>query len=129
MGQVSTNWWQSIRWRLTLGSVLVALLATVLLVLTALLAIIYYYGGDQQTHMRTLAADNAHSISLEMDNAGVYTATTFAQISAKVLSETNTTNISDPASQQQYLTFVLDHRNKLLYPYSAQQAAVPAFIV
>ena len=51
------RWWQSIRWRLALGSMLVALLATVLLTLSVILAIVYYYGVDQRQRLTSLAAD------------------------------------------------------------------------
>ena len=57
-----TRWWQSIRWRLALGSMLVALLATGLLALSAILAISYYYGVDQSQRLAGLAIDKAQSI-------------------------------------------------------------------
>ncbi|MBO0781207.1 MAG: HAMP domain-containing histidine kinase [Ktedonobacteraceae bacterium] len=58
------HWWQSIRWRLVLGSVVLSLLATSLLALTAILAVFYYYGVDQKARMRTLAGDRVSSISI-----------------------------------------------------------------
>jgi signal transduction histidine kinase len=58
-----THWRQSIRWRLALGSMLVALLATTLLALSAILAISYYYGVDQGQRLASLAVDKAQSIS------------------------------------------------------------------
>ncbi len=42
------RWWQSIRWRLALGSMLVALIATALLTLAVIIAINYYYGADER---------------------------------------------------------------------------------
>ncbi|GAC1635848.1 MAG: hypothetical protein NVS4B11_38220 [Ktedonobacteraceae bacterium] len=56
------RWWQSIRWRLALGSMLVALLATTFLALAAIVAISYYYGNDQQARLQTLASDSAQTI-------------------------------------------------------------------
>ena len=60
---MSRRWWQSIRWRLALGSVLLALLTTSLLALTALIVINYYYGADQQARLDTFASDKALNIS------------------------------------------------------------------
>ncbi|HLZ62078.1 MAG TPA: HAMP domain-containing sensor histidine kinase [Ktedonosporobacter sp.] len=58
-------WWQSIRWRLPLGSVLVMLLAVSLLMLAALGAIVYYYEGDQSYRMGELASSGAQQIGTE----------------------------------------------------------------
>jgi len=57
------RWWQSIRGRLVLGSVVLSLFATSLLALTAMLAVFYYYGVDQKSRMQDLARDRARSIS------------------------------------------------------------------
>lgn len=56
------RWWQSIRWRLALGSMLVALVATALLALAALLAIIHFYGADQQSRLTNIATVSAQNI-------------------------------------------------------------------
>ncbi len=56
------RWRQSIRWRLVFGSVLLALLTTTLLALTAISVITYYYGADQQNHLSTFANDKAQNI-------------------------------------------------------------------
>lgn len=48
-------WWQSIRWRLALGSTLVALVATVLLASILLLIINISYGGDQRQQLSNIA--------------------------------------------------------------------------
>ncbi len=58
-----THWWQSIRWRLALGSMLVALLATTLLALAAIIAISYYYGNDQQARLQGFATDYVQRIA------------------------------------------------------------------
>ena len=62
------RWWQSIRWRLALGSVLLALLTTSLLALTALVVINYYYGADQKTRLDTYASDKAQNIESIYDS-------------------------------------------------------------
>lgn len=56
------HWWQSIRWRLALGSMLVALLATALLAFAVTLTIGYYYGSDQRSRLTSLAAVSAARI-------------------------------------------------------------------
>ena len=53
------RWWQSIRWRLALGSVLVVLLATTILAVSAIFASAYYYSADQSQSLRDLAYSNA----------------------------------------------------------------------
>jgi len=57
------RWWQSIRWRLALGSMLIVLLATTLIALTSIAAISYYYGNDQQVGLQKLASNDAQTIS------------------------------------------------------------------
>src|SRR5438105_2621185 len=57
------RWWQSIRWRLALGSVLISLVATGLLTLAALFAIIRFYDIDQQGRLDTAAANAAQMVS------------------------------------------------------------------
>ena len=65
------RWWQSIRWRLALGSMLVVLLATILIALAALLAITYYYGIDQHQLLDSLATEKAQSISANYTQSDV----------------------------------------------------------
>src|SRR6266566_606792 len=55
-------WWQSIRWRLALGSMLVALLAVTLLALAAIFSVTYYYGVEQRDRLDSLAAESAQRI-------------------------------------------------------------------
>ncbi|GCE27033.1 hypothetical protein KDA_25170 [Dictyobacter alpinus] len=62
------RWWQNIRWRLALGSVIVALLSSSLLALTAILVIGYYYNVDQQSRISSLATDRAQSVGLVYDH-------------------------------------------------------------
>lgn len=56
------RWWQSIRWRLALGSTLVALVATVLLASIILLIINVSYGGNQRQELISLANDTAYRV-------------------------------------------------------------------
>src|SRR5438270_230660 len=116
------RWWQSIRWRLALGSMLVALLATVLLTLSVILAIVYYYGVDQRQRLTSLAADKAQSIgeSYTQSNNNLYQAAT----------NTLPHELVQSFQGEQYLLIVLNHRNQTIYPhFSTLQSAVRAFIV
>lgn len=65
MTQKRMRWWQSIRWRLALGSVGVMILAMILLVATAILAILYYYDSDQKTQLNELSETRAQQIGRE----------------------------------------------------------------
>src|SRR5947209_157614 len=58
------RWWQSIRWRLAVGSIVVVLLATVLLAFAAIVAIIHYYSIDQSTRLANFASRSALRIGL-----------------------------------------------------------------
>ncbi len=84
------RWWQSIRWRLALGSVLLALLTTSLLALTAMAVINYYYGADQKTRLDTYASDKAQNIE------SIYDSQSNKNFSTAVKSAiTTSTNTSD----------------------------------
>ena len=98
------RWWQSIRWRLALGSMLVALLATVLLTLSVILAIVYYYGVDQRQRLTSLAADKAQSIgeSYTQSNNNLYQAAT----------NTLPHGLIQSFQGEQYLLIVINHRNQ-----------------
>ncbi len=56
--------WQSIRWRLAVGSIVVALLATVLLAFAAIVAIIHYYSIAESTRLANFASESAQRIGL-----------------------------------------------------------------
>src|SRR5947209_20233550 len=56
------RWWQSIRWRLALASIVVALLATSLLAFAAIVAIVHYYSIDQRTRLTNFASESAQRI-------------------------------------------------------------------
>src|SRR6267154_4904289 len=58
------HWWQSIRWRLALGSTLVALLATVLLASSILIIINNSYSTNQRQLLTSLASDTAYRVGL-----------------------------------------------------------------
>src|SRR5260370_32262996 len=56
------RWWQSIRWRFALVSIMIALLATALLAVIMLIAINYYYGIDLRQRLTAIADTNAQRI-------------------------------------------------------------------
>src|SRR5215471_11063697 len=59
------RWWQSIRWRLALGSMLVVLAAITLLALTAILSFAYYYSVDQIDRLNNISSDSAQQIGID----------------------------------------------------------------
>ncbi len=101
-----TRWWQSIRWRLAIGSTLVALLATGLLALAALIAIATYYGVDQQNRLSEAAQTEAQSIG-----------NTYAQLGNGNLRRALSLN-GHLQNQQlsEYLLLVFNESNQLIYP-------------
>src|SRR5579885_88214 len=101
------RWWQSIRWRLALGSVLLSLLATTLLALTAIVAIASYYGVAQKSRLEALDIDKAQNIGMD-----------FVQTRNLARSETTLINgvSGQDALDQQHLLIVLDRRGKLIVP-------------
>jgi signal transduction histidine kinase len=58
------RWWQSIRWRLALGSTLVALIATTLLTLAVIIAINYYYGADERQQLIDIASSTSQRLGV-----------------------------------------------------------------
>ena len=56
------HWWHSIRWRMALVSMLVALLATTLLAVAVIVAVNYYYGVDLRQRLTNIAGDTAQHI-------------------------------------------------------------------
>jgi signal transduction histidine kinase len=108
------RWWQSIRWRLALGSVLVSLLATGLLTLAALFAIVHFYTIDQQGRLTSAAASTAQLISERYEQNGgnlglaARSAYPFAHLSAV----TGTVRVQG----DDYLLFVFNHQNKPAFP-------------
>jgi signal transduction histidine kinase len=107
------HWWQSIRWRLALGSMLVALAATGLLALSAMLAISYFYGADQQTQLTNFAADSAHHLGEQytMSNERLVR----AAIDAFSKRVTPAGTLNTPQGQE-YLLLVLNNKNQFVYP-------------
>ncbi len=64
------RWWQSIRWRFALVSMLIALLATVLLAVIMLVTINYYYGVDLRQRLTVIADSTAQRIGVSYAQSG-----------------------------------------------------------
>ena len=108
------RWWQSIRWRLALGSMLVALLAITCIALAALLAITHYYGVNQHQLLDSLAADKAQSIGDNYDSAGnLFIAA----------SRTLPRGLVQSFQGEQYLLVVINHLGQAVYPHFATKAS------
>jgi signal transduction histidine kinase len=103
-----TRWWQSIRWRLALGSMLVSLLATALLALSVILAITYYYGVDQSNRLDSFAADSAQDIGLNFEQHP-----TLGTAAKNIFPN----GLAQNYQGEQYLLIVLNHRDQVAYPH------------
>lgn len=64
------HWWQSIRWRLALGSMLVAFIATTILTLAVIIAINYYYGADERQQLIDIANNTAQRLGVSYTQNG-----------------------------------------------------------
>src|SRR5947199_2757778 len=101
------RWWQSIRWRLALGSMLVVMLATVLLALTVILAIVLYYSIDQNNRLTNFAADSAQRIGENYSRRlGL----------ARASDKTFHNGLEQSYQGEQFLLVVLNHRNQPVFP-------------
>jgi signal transduction histidine kinase len=106
---MQVRWWQSIRWRLALGSMLVALLATTLLAVIVIAAINYYYGVDLRQRLTNIADDTAQHIGISYAQSGNLTTAINS-----VLPSTPSHNVQN----QDYLLLILNMNRppRLIYP-------------
>lgn len=101
-------WWQSIRWRLALGSMLVALLAVTLLALAAVFSVTYYYSVEQRAGLDSVAAESAQQIganypaSKDLSQAAALSFSTLAR--------------TQPNQNQGYAAIVLNRFYDRVYP-------------
>lgn len=102
-------WWQSIRWRLALGSTLVALLATVLLAGLMIVTVTITYGGAQRQQLTSLADDTAASIGKNFVRTG-----NLIQASQEAVPGLSTR--SSTGEQYLQLVYNTDRPSKLIYP-------------
>ncbi len=101
-----SHWWQSIRWRLALGSVLLALVTTSLLALIVVFVINYYYTIGQQANLGTFAKDHAQRISLLYAN------------NDHNLSRASSSALQNLSAQDQQMQIIVIGRSGIIYPYS-----------
>lgn len=114
------RWWQSIRWRLALGSLLVALLATTILASATIFAIAYYYNGDQTTNLHIIAESTAQRIGERYPKASVppkknslYLAALAGLIRQRI---SNNTLLRSSPQGEAYQFFVLNTKARLVLP-------------
>jgi len=107
------HWWQSIRWRLALGSMLVALLATALLAMIMTAAINYYYGVDLRQRLTNIADNTAQRIGVTYSQSG-----SLAAAVNTVLPSTPSQNTQN----QDYLLLILN-----MNPYRPPRLIYPRF--
>jgi signal transduction histidine kinase len=101
------RWWQSIRWRLALGSMLVALIATTILSLAVIFAINYYYGANEQQQLVDIASSLSQRLGVSYTQNG-----TLARAANNVLPNTPQQN----AENQDNLLLVFNKVALLIYP-------------
>ena len=102
------RWWQSIRWRLALESMLVVLSAITLLALTAILSFAYYYGVDQSDRLNMIATDSAQQIGMNYTLSNNLHDAAVASLPAILVKSQRTQN-------QGYLVIVLNRFNQRVY--------------
>jgi signal transduction histidine kinase len=113
------HWWQSIRWRLALGSMLVALLATLLLAVIMIVTINISYGGNQ----RQQVADLANSTALRIGK-------NFTRVHILFLAAQETVpNLSTQASEEDFQLVYTKRPSKLIYPRTNNGKVIPAALL
>ena len=117
-----THGWQSIRWRLALGSMLVALLATALLAIVMIILVDISYTGDQRQELVNLADSTATSVGKNYEHTNnLYQA---ADEAVPGLSTQNTTG-------ENYLQLIYNVAtpSKLVYPRTDNGKILPASLI
>ncbi len=120
MSNVQVRWWQSIRWRFALVSMLLVLLATALLAVSMITAINYYYGMDLSQRLTNIADNTAQRIGVSYTQNGSLTVAV-----NNVLPATPSQN----AQNQDYLLLVININRpfRLIYPSYGKTNPGPGF--
>jgi len=120
MSTVQVRWWQSIRWRFALVSMLLVLLATALLAMSMIAAINYYYGMDLSQRLTNIADNTAQRIGVSYAQNGSLTVAV-----NNVLPATPSQN----AQNQDYLLLVINMNRplRLIYPSYGKPNPGPGF--
>lgn len=95
------------RWRLALGSMFVALLATILLTLTVMFAIAYYYGVSQRARLINVANDSAQRIGMDYAQNGSI---------VKAAADTLPNRLIQNSQSEEYLLVILNTHSQPVYP-------------
>jgi signal transduction histidine kinase len=114
------RWWQSIRWRFALVSMLIALLATMLLAVSVIAAINYYYGVDLSQRLTNIADNTAQRIGVSYAQNGSLTA---------AVNSVLPTTPSQNAQNQDFLLLVINMKRpfRLIYPRYGNANPGPGF--
>ncbi|GAC1424378.1 MAG: hypothetical protein NVSMB54_07070 [Ktedonobacteraceae bacterium] len=125
------RWWQSIRWRLAFGSILVVLLATTILALATIFAIAYYYNTEQTQNVHTLAADDAQQVGEQYATTKATfihpgrLGTSLANVlKANHQSVVNNTLLRTPRGEE-YQFLVFNGRGRAIYPPLKYISTIP----
>lgn len=120
MSTVQVRWWQSIRWRFALVSMLLVLIATALLAVSIIAAINYYYGVDLSQRLTNIADNTAQRIGVSYAQNGSLTVAV-----NNVLPATPSQN----AQNQDYLLLVINMNRplRLIYPSYGKPNPGPGF--
>ena len=120
MSTVQVRWWQSIRWRFALVSMLLVLIATALLAVSIIAAINYYYGMDLSQRLTNIADNTAQRIGVSYAQNGSLTVAV-----NNVLPATPSQN----AQNQDYLLLVINMNRplRLIYPSYGKPNPGPGF--
>ncbi len=120
MSKVRVRWWQSIRWRFALVSMLLVLLATALLAVSMIAAINYYYGVDISQRLTDIADNTAQRIGVSYAQNGSLTAAVNSVLPATP---------SQNAQNQDYLLLVINMNRpfRLIYPSYGNANPGPGF--
>ncbi len=119
---VQIRWWQSIRWRLAIGSTLVALLATLLLTAIMIVAINISYGGDQSQNLTNLANGTAQRIGRNYANNSNLLQSSQEAIPALGVQTTD-------SDQYFQLIYSATRPSKLVYPRLSNGKTVPISLI
>src|SRR5438552_6388038 len=112
------HWWQSIRWRLALGSVGLVLLVTIIMALSAIFTIAYYYSNEKQRNLKGTAYENAQQMGYWYNiEGGNYTKVINSVFPPRTTSRVLANTGLIRGSQEDYLFLVFDQHGHHIYPY------------
>ncbi|HEV2660948.1 MAG TPA: hypothetical protein VGU68_10120, partial [Ktedonobacteraceae bacterium] len=111
------HWWQSIRWRLALGSVAVVILATAVMAASAILAIAYYYSSEQQHSLTESVQGTAQSLSENYAKGSTFVSAISGTFPTRSTSRAmaNSGTVRDSHGDN-YLFLVFNEHNRLIFP-------------